>query len=233
VNIWVIVPAAGSGTRFGAAMPKQYLPINGQALIAYTLDALLSHPSVAAAMVVLAAHDTYWPGWTELAGKPLHTCVGGATRAASVLAGLRALPPDINADDWVLVHDAARPNLKAADLSRLLEIGCAEPDGAILAAPLHDTLKRSTHEGCIERTEPRAQLWRALTPQLFRRYPLTCALQSAMDKGIEITDEAMAMELQGARPRLVEGSPNNFKITTTDDWVRFAFELNQPKAHSS
>jgi len=233
VSIWVIVPAAGCGTRFGAAVPKQYMSIAGKPLLAHTLHALLSHPSVSATMVVLAADDKYWPGWTDFAGKPLHTCIGGATRAASVLAGLRALPPDIKPDDWVLVHDAARPNIKAADLSRLLEIGCAEPDGAILAAPVHDTLKHSTDDGRIERTEPRWQLWRALTPQLFRRYPLTYALQSAIDKGIDITDEAMAMEQQGARPRLVNGDSSNFKITTMDDWAHFEFELSQRKAYSS
>jgi len=233
VSIWVIVPAAGCGSRFGGAIPKQYVPIAGQSLLAHTLHALLSHPRVRAAMVVLAQGDTHWPGWTDFLGKPLHTCVGGATRAASVLAGLHALPPDIQADDWVLVHDAARPNVQADDLSRLLEIGCAEAYGAILAAPLYDTLKRATDEGRIERTEPRAQLWRALTPQLFRRYPLACALQSAMDKGMEITDEAMAMEQQGAQPRLVKGASSNFKITTMDDWARFEFELSQRKAHLS
>jgi len=230
VTTWAIVPAAGIGSRFGGAKPKQYLPIAGQPLLAHTLYALLSHPGVIGAMVVLAANDTYWPGWNYFVGKPLRTCTGGATRAASVLAGLQALPSDIRPDDWVLVHDAARPNLGADDLTRLLAMGRCEADGAILAAPVHDTLKRSTHEGHIACTEPRTQLWRALTPQLFRRDSLTRALQAALDSGVEITDEAMAMEHQGARPRLVEGSQSNFKITTTDDWARFEFELVKRKA---
>jgi len=227
MTLWAIVPAAGNGTRFGSAVPKQYLPIAGQPLLAHTLHALLSHQAIDAAMVVLAANDVHWPGWTDFAGKPLHTCIGGATRAASVLAGLQALPSHIKADDWVLIHDAARPNVSANDLTRLLAVGRSEAEGAILAAPLHDTLKRCTHDGRIDRTEPRTQLWRALTPQLFRRYPLTYALQMALTSGIEITDEAMAMEYQGAHPRLIEGAQSNFKITTPDDWARFEFELSQ------
>src|SRR5690606_9640540 len=133
---------------------------------------LLSHPGVRGAVVVLADEDPHWPGWREIAGKPLLRCAGGESRADSVLAGLLALPEDVRADEFVLVHDAARPNLDHADLTALLERGRNDPVGAILAAPVRDTLKRAGDDGGIDRTEPRERLWRALTPQLFRRLQL-------------------------------------------------------------
>ena len=196
-------------------------------MLAHTLAALLSHPGVAGVMVAIAENDADWPGWNEFAGKPVLTCVGGDSRAASVLAGLQALPDSVRGDDFVLVHDAARPNLPAADLGRLLEVGRDDPVGAILAAPLRDTLKRAGDDGGIDRTEPRERLWRALTPQLFRRHQLSRALQDASRAGIEVTDEAMAMERQGARPLLVEGDECNFKVTTPADLARFEFELSR------
>ncbi len=226
-GIWAVVPAAGRGTRFGGATPKQYLVAGDRVLLAHTLEALLSHPAVAGAMVVIAENDADWPGWATLADKPILTCTGGATRAESVLAGLQALPEDVRADEFVLVHDAARPNLAAVDLGRLLEVGRNDPVGAILAAPVRDTLKRAGDDGGIDATEPRARLWRALTPQLFRRHQLARALQEAAAAGVEITDEAMAMERQGLRPLLVEGNEDNFKVTTPADLSRFEFELSR------
>lgn len=224
-GLWAVVPAAGRGTRFGAALPKQYLMAGDQPLIAHTLAALLQHPSVQGVMVAIAEGDADWPGWHTFAGKPVLTCVGGATRAASVLAALRALSGQVQDEDFVLVHDAARPNLGQHDLQQLLARGCAHAVGAILAAPVRDTLKRASEDGCIDATEPRQRLWRALTPQLFRRLPLAQALESAAAADIEVTDEAMAMELRGLRPLLVEGSEDNFKVTTQADLTRFEFEL--------
>ncbi len=229
-SVWAVVPAAGRGTRFGAALPKQYLLAGGRMILAHTLDALLQHPVVAGVMVVIGGNDADWPGWTEAAGKPVLTCTGGATRADSVLAGLLALPESVRADDFVLVHDAARPNLAQADLGRLLEVGRMDPVGAILAAPVRDTLKRAGDDGGIDRTEPRERLWRALTPQLFRRHQLARALQDARGAGVEVTDEAMAMERLGQRPLLVEGAEDNFKITTPADLARFEFELSRRTA---
>jgi 2-C-methyl-D-erythritol 4-phosphate cytidylyltransferase len=226
---WVVIPAAGRGTRFGSPLPKQYLPVQGQPLIAYTLQALFAHPAVAGAVVAISQDDPDWPGWQQFAGKPVQTCVGGASRAESVLAGLQALPASVRADDFVLVHDAARPNLAAEDLHQLLERGGADPVGAILAAPVRDTLKRAGDDGGIDATEPRARLWRAFTPQLFRRLQLTRALQAAAASGIEVTDEAMAMERLEHRPLLIEGSENNFKITTPADLERFEFVLQQKR----
>ena len=226
-SVWAVVPAAGRGTRFGGEVPKQYLQVGGRPLLAYTLDALLAHPAVAGVVVALAADDPWWPGWSDHAGKPVLTCTGGASRAASVLAAMAALPESVRADDFVLVHDAARPNLAPVDLDRLLEQGRADPVGAILAAPVRDTLKRAGDDGGIDRTEPRERLWRALTPQLFRRLQLARALQAAADAGVEVTDEAMALERQGARPLLVEGREDNFKVTTPADLARFEFELSR------
>ena len=222
-----MLPAGGRGTRFGGEVPKQYQQVGGRPLLAYTLDALLAHPAVAGVVVALAADDPWWPGWSDHAGKPVLTCTGGASRAASVLAAMAALPESVRADDFVLVHDAARPNLAPADLDRLLEQGRADPVGAILAAPVRDTLKRAGDDGGIDRTEPRERLWRALTPQLFRRLQLSRALQAAADAGVEVTDEAMALERQGARPLLVEGREDNFKVTTPADLARFEFELSR------
>jgi len=223
---WVVVPAAGRGTRFGGELPKQYLEVAGRPLIAHTLDALLSHPSVSGAVVVLADDDRHWHGMESGGGKPVMTCTGGAERADSVLAGLNALPDTVRADEFVLVHDAARPNLAHADLDRLLELGTGDPVGAILAAPVRDTLKRAGDDGGIDRTEPRERLWRALTPQLFRRMQLGRALAAAHAAGVAITDESMAMERQGMRPLLVEGSEDNFKITTPADLARFEYVVS-------
>ena len=225
--IWAVLPAAGRGARFGGERPKQYLEVAGRPLMAHALDALLAHSGVAGVMVALAADDPWWPGWTEYGGRPLLTCIGGDNRAASVLAALQALPESVRGDDFVLVHDAARPNLALSDLEQLLERGRADPVGAILAAPVRDTLKRAGDDGGIDRTEPRQRLWRALTPQLFRRLQLTRALQAAAEAGVEVTDEAMALERQGLRPLLVEGREDNFKVTTPADLTRFEFELSR------
>ncbi|MGV8932877.1 MAG: 2-C-methyl-D-erythritol 4-phosphate cytidylyltransferase [Luteimonas sp.] len=224
---WVVVPAAGRGVRFGGDIPKQYLPVAGEPLLAHTLRALLLHPNIHGAVVVLAQDDALWPGWREFAGKPLITCIGGEARADSVLAGLAALPDDVRMDDFVLVHDAARPNVAPGDIGQLLDRGCNDPVGAILASPVRDTLKRAGDDGGIDGTQARERLWRALTPQLFRRLQLSRALESARDAGVEVTDESMAMERQGLRPLLVEGADDNFKVTSPTDLARFEFVLSQ------
>ena len=222
---WAVVPAAGRGTRFGGDVPKQYLEVAGEPLLAHSLRTLLAHPAVEGAVVVLAADDTLWPGWNTFADKPILACIGGDARADSVLAGLAALPDSVRADDFVLVHDAARPNLGLDDLEQLLERGRNDLVGAILAAPVRDTLKRAGDDGGIDGTQSRERLWRALTPQLFRRLQLTRALEAARRDGLMVTDESMAMEQQGSRPLLVEGSDDNFKVTTPADLARFAFIL--------
>ncbi len=224
---WAVVPAAGCGARLGGDIPKQYLDIAGAPLIQHTLRALTAHASVEGVVVVLADNDAHWPGWREFAGKPILTCEGGDARSDSVLAGLVALPDHVRADDFVLVHDAARPNISLGDLDQLLERGRNDPVGAILAIPVHDTLKRAGDDSGIDATVARERLWRALTPQLFRRLQLTRALEATRDAHIAVTDESMAMEQQGLRPLLVEGSQDNLKITTIADVARFEWLLAQ------
>jgi 2-C-methyl-D-erythritol 4-phosphate cytidylyltransferase len=197
------------------------MTLAGRPMIEHSLRALLGHPGVDGVMVALAPDDPWWAGWRHMEDKPIYTCIGGAERADSVLAALQALPATVSEEQWVLVHDAARPCLRGVDLSRLLALGQADPIGAILAAPVRDTIKRalSGEEPRSISTEPREQLWRALTPQLFRRGGLTRALQAAMRGNVAITDEAMAMERLGLKPLLVEGSEDNIKVTTAADIV--------------
>ena len=228
VPIWAVIPAAGRGMRFGGDIPKQYLEAAGKPLIAHALDALLSHERIEGVVVALAADDARWPGWTSLHGKPVLRCIGGGERADSVLAALHALPAELAGDALVLVHDAARPNLRASDIHRLADAASNCEDGAILAAPVRDTLKRAGADSRIAATEPRERLWRALTPQAFRRAPLTLALERARVDGVVVTDEAMAMERMGARPMLVEGREDNIKVTTPADLMLVEFLLTRP-----
>lgn len=226
-RFWVVVPAAGRGTRVGAPLPKQYLTLAGRPLIEHTLRRLAAHPRVAGLMVVLSPDDRDWPGWSALEDKPLLTTEGGAERADSVLAGLQALPQDVAAAHFVLVHDAARPCLRHADLDALLN-AAESGEGALLAQPLTDTVKRADRSGHVETTLPREALWRALTPQTFRRGALIAALREAAAAGVPITDEAMAMERAGVPVRLVAGAADNIKVTTPQDVALAEFLLRNP-----
>ncbi|HEX5755816.1 MAG TPA: 2-C-methyl-D-erythritol 4-phosphate cytidylyltransferase [Arenimonas sp.] len=224
---WAILPAAGRGARFGAELPKQYLQIAGRSLLEHSVRGVLASSDVDGVMVALAPDDAHWPGWREIDGRPIYTCIGGNERADSVLAALQALPATVSDEQWVLVHDAARPCLRPRDLERLLQVGKTDPVGALLAAPVRDTLKRADHLGHSQSTEPREWLWRALTPQLFRRGGLTRALTAALKAGARVTDEAMAMERLGLRPCLVEGSEDNLKVTTPADLALAEFVLSR------
>ncbi|PJK08560.1 2-C-methyl-D-erythritol 4-phosphate cytidylyltransferase [Lysobacteraceae bacterium NML08-0793] len=227
---WCVIPAAGSGSRFGGSVPKQYLPVAGKPVLLHTLEALLGHPGIAGVVLVLPATGELPVELPErYYGKPVLRVRGGASRAESVANGLAALPDEVAAHDPVLVHDAARPNLASADLDALLA-ALAQHPGAMLAAPVRDTLKRATPAGQVLATEPREALWRALTPQAFARQALAEALAAAAAQGIEVTDEAMAMELAGAPILLVEGAEDNFKITTPADLARFAWLKAQEKS---
>ncbi len=224
-RVWAIVPAAGRGARFAessegsppnqeVSAPKQYAPLHGATVLEWSLRALLAEPRVHAVMVALAADDAHWPAVAARLGSPkLRTTIGGAGRQDSVANGLEALAALAAADDWVLVHDAARPCLNAADLGALLD--AADPVGAVLAVPIVDTVKREL-SGRVE-TVDRQGLWRALTPQVFAFAQLRRALKEAALAGIAVTDEAQAMERTGLRPRLVQGSPFNVKITRAAD----------------
>lgn len=222
--VWAVVPAAGRGARFGSDTPKQYLHAAGAPLIAHALDALLGDARVAGVVVAIGADDPHWPGWRERAGRPVQACIGGAERADSVLAALErveALAPGALA----VVHDAARPNLHPSDLARLLDVALDTPDGAILAAPVRDTLKRAGAGDAIAETVSRESLWRALTPQAFDARALRDALLACRERGLHCTDEAMAMEAVGRHPRLVEGREDNIKVTTPADLALVEFLL--------
>ena len=223
-SLWCVVPAAGRSARVGGDVPKQYLPVAGKPLLLHTLERLALHPRIAGLMVVLAADDRWWPGLAQLHGKPVRTAVGGNERADSVLAGLAALRIDVADEHFILVHDAARPCISAADVSRLLETGIAA-GGGLLAAPLRDTLKRADVKNRVAATEPRESRWRALTPQLFRYGELVPALQAVQTAGVAVTDEAMAMEHAGHRPLLIEGAESNIKVTTPPDFALAEFLL--------
>jgi len=220
------VPAAGRSTRVGGDVPKQYLPIAGKTLLLHTLERLATHPRIAGLMVALAADDACWPGISALSGKPVLSANGGAERADSVLAGLRALREKVSDSQFILVHDAARPCVAHADISRLVDLGIPA-GGALLAAPVRDTLKRADAQARVLATEPRDARWRALTPQLFRYGELVSALDAARAAGIAVTDEAMAMEHAGFHPLLVEGAESNIKVTTRADFALAEFLLSR------
>lgn len=212
---FAIVPAAGTGSRFGAERPKQYLTLLGRPLIFHTLAALCACPDIERVWVVLSPEDPYWGryDWTELGPKLETVMCGGATRAESVSNGLKAAALAAADDDWVLVHDAARPCLTHGMLGALVEELSADPVGGILAVPVADTLKRADSEQRVAATEPRDGLWQAQTPQMFR-YGLLC---EALERCREVTDEAGAVEAMGLKPRLVHGDTTNLKVTFPAD----------------
>jgi 2-C-methyl-D-erythritol 4-phosphate cytidylyltransferase len=217
-NIWSIIPAAGAGTRMQSDVPKQYLPLLGRPVIVHALERLCDYSRVQGVLVGIAPGDRYWAGLTiGTPGKFLGIFEGGAVRAQTVLNGLAALSAYARPDDWVMVHDAVRPCLRRADLDRLATaaFGCA--DGALLAAAVADTIKRGDAQGRVQETVSRVGLWRALTPQMFPLGKLRDALKAALARNEDVTDDSVAMERIGARPVLVEGHPDNIKITHPSD----------------
>lgn len=216
---WAVVPAAGRGTRFGGDIPKQYQPLAGRTVIEWALAPFLDHPFILGVVVALAANDSHWPGLGVSGHERVFTVPGGDQRADSVANALDWLAGRAAASDRVLVHDAARPCLHRRDLDRLIREGLPEPDGALLAAPITDTLKRGDARGRVVETLARNRVWRALTPQMFPIGALRRALCRPGPNGADVTDEAMAMERAGCRPRLVAGDPGNIKITSRADLV--------------
>lgn len=218
-HLVAIVPAAGTGSRMRAEIPKQYLMLNEQPIIAHTLDVLLKHPKIAQVIVALSPNDPYFAALPQAGHPKLKVVEGGKERADSVLAGLACAPMSA----WALVHDAARPCLHASDIDQLIYVAelqsqhDEQPQGAILAMPVRDTMKRSNSQGKIEQTVCRDNLWHALTPQLFPVGALRDNLLQALAKGISITDEASAMEWAGFSPQLVSGRADNIKVTHPDD----------------
>ena len=229
MRYWLVMPAAGAGRRFGERIPKQYASLRGRSVIEWALAPFLADERCAGAAVALASGDTWWPKVAERI-PAVTVCQGGAERSESVRNALLALNRRAGKDDWVLVHDAARPCLAGADLDKLLNQVGTHAIGGILALPVADTLKKALPEGAaaskgaspagapaIEVTVDRAGLWRASTPQMFRFGLLLTALETALASKRFPTDESQALEWQGHQPLLVEGSASNIKVTSAAD----------------
>ncbi|MCW9012465.1 MAG: 2-C-methyl-D-erythritol 4-phosphate cytidylyltransferase [Gammaproteobacteria bacterium] len=264
-TFWAIVPAAGVGKRMVADRPKQYLELHHRTVIEHSLQRLLDVPAISGAIVSLDVHDQYWPELKFSHEKSVVTVAGGAERYDSVLNALNKLKEIIKVDSndevWVLVHDAARPCVRAEDLIHLIEVASHDDHGGLLALPVRDTMKRTQEalfrgspegeslrdetnkraSGTLFRGSPegeslrdetnkrqhqnnrvqttvdRTGLWHALTPQMFKLDLLINALQQAQQKGLQVTDDASAMELAGYHPLLVEGHEDNIKITRPFD----------------
>jgi 2-C-methyl-D-erythritol 4-phosphate cytidylyltransferase len=225
----VVVPAAGIGKRMQADCPKQYLQIAGKTIIEHTLTNLLEHSQVKRVIVVLNANDKSFAQLPIARHPRIEIVKGGQERCDSVLAGLNYLPDD---EEWVLVHDAARPCLTRSDLTALLQLAEQGSIGGILATPVRDTMKRAVDikmngQNYVEQTESRENLWHALTPQFFNCATLRRALIEASKQNAKITDEASAMELSGEKVILVEGRASNIKITQPEDLLLAEFYLTQ------
>jgi 2-C-methyl-D-erythritol 4-phosphate cytidylyltransferase len=214
---WVLVPAAGIGTRMRADRPKQYLPLAGKTVLEVTIERIATVPGITGILVGISDNDPWWPEISSRVTALRETFPGGAERAQTVLNGLRRLSQFASPDDLVLVHDAVRPCVRATDIARLIEQAGAHEDGGLLALPVSDTVKRSDTSNHVIETVARDRLWRACTPQIFTVKRLTEALTAAMTSAASITDEASAIELAGGKPLLVECAADNIKITVPGD----------------
>jgi 2-C-methyl-D-erythritol 4-phosphate cytidylyltransferase len=227
VRHWVLIPAAGVGRRFGGPVPKQYLKLAGRMVIDHSLGLFLDHAAIDGCVVALGADDGYWPDSAFAADLRVRRVTGGRERCHSVANAVERIAADAADDDWVLVHDAARPCLHPDDLDKLIDGLRDEPVGALLAVPVHDTVKQSRDGFHVDATVPRASLWRAFTPQAFRISLLRQALAQAERNGQVVTDDASAVELLGLKPRLIEGRADNIKITRPEDLFLARFHLRQ------
>ncbi|HYE37461.1 MAG TPA: 2-C-methyl-D-erythritol 4-phosphate cytidylyltransferase [Methylocaldum sp.] len=225
-RFWAVVPAAGVGKRMGADVPKQYLQVLGKPVLQHTLERLLEVDAFAGIVVALGSEDGYWPELPCARHPKIHVAAGGKERADSVLSALASLEGVATQDDWVLVHDAARLCITRGDVQELMNRLSDDPVGGILALPVTDTLK-GAEAGHIVETIDRSRIWRALTPQMFRYGMLKHALIDAAERKLIVTDEASALELQGLRPKIVEGRPDNIKITRPEDLPLAAFYLER------
>ncbi|MGD8956001.1 MAG: 2-C-methyl-D-erythritol 4-phosphate cytidylyltransferase [Chromatiaceae bacterium] len=224
---WVIVPAAGVGKRMGNAVPKQYLELNQRAVIDHTIERLLLHPAIDGLYLALSEDDRWWAE-TEFAGHPdLVRVPGGSERCWSVFNALQALQRRAAPDDWVLVHDAARPCVRRGDIDHLFAMLGGHEIGGLLGMPVRDTMKRTDSADRILETVGRSHLWHAFTPQMFRFGLLFEAMDGALGAGLLVTDEASAVEWAGHRPIMVEGHADNLKITRPEDLPLAAYFLDR------
>lgn len=222
----VVVPAAGTGRRMASDTPKQYLPLAGKTVIEHTLDALFACSRITSIVVAVSADDDTWPAIARRYGqRPLESVTGGEERCHSVLNALDHLSYTGQDDNWVLVHDAARPCVRPADIDHLIDTLAGDTTGGLLGMPVADTMKQVDAAARVEQTVAREGLWHALTPQMFRLGALQSALQQALSDNWLVTDEAAAMELAGHRPRMVQGHRDNIKITLPADLALASFYL--------
>lgn len=217
VRVWAVVPAAGQGRRMGGTIPKQYLLLAGKPVLQRTVERLITHPRVRGVVVALAADDARWATLPCARMVGVSTVTGGAQRCHSVLAALNAVAGHAAPEDWVMVHDAARPCVRAADVEALVAVAGRHPVGGLLAVPVRDTMKRAGPGNEVVATVDRAGLWHALTPQMFRIGVLRRAIEAALAAGIVVTDEAQAIEHTGLAPLLVPGHADNIKVTEPQD----------------
>ena len=229
-RLWAVVPAAGVGRRMGGEVPKQYLDLLGRRVIDHTLQRLLDHSRIEAVYVALSPDDGFWSDCEHAGDSRVVRVEGGEERCQSVLNALRSLQERAATDDWVLVHDAARPCLAADDLQRLIQTLMNHPVGGLLGVPAQDTLKRLSAAGEVIQTVPRQDIWQAYTPQMFRLGLLSDALEQALQRGEWVTDDASALELAGYSPLMVEGHAGNIKITRPTDLALAAFYLTHPSS---
>ena len=215
--VWAIVPASGIGSRMQSETAKQYLTFQGKTILEHTLDRLFAHPLIAGAVLVLRDDDSQWEKLEYAASKPLFIASGGEQRHHSVYSGLTTLQYRFGNDALVVVHDAVRPLVTLHDLDRVIQTASDHEAGAILASPISDTLKLQGNDLEVSGTISRDRLWRALTPQVFHLQPLLNALKKVIDEGLDISDDASALELMGYAPILVEGEASNIKITRPQD----------------
>ncbi|MDP5292201.1 2-C-methyl-D-erythritol 4-phosphate cytidylyltransferase [Oceanimonas sp. CHS3-5] len=225
-SITAVVPAAGVGKRMGSAVPKQYLNLAGKTVLEHTVERLLAHDAIERVVVAIGPEDQWFASLPLATDARVVRAEGGRERADSVLNALEFVT-----SDHVLVHDAARPCLARGDLDALLA-SAQQPQGAILACRVRDTMKRGDGQGAILESVSRDELWHALTPQCFATPSLRRALSDALAKGLAVTDEASAMELAGVHPLLVEGRADNIKITRPEDLALAGFFLQQLKENN-
>lgn len=217
MTVWAIMPAAGIGRRMNAKIPKQYLNVNGRPIIEIAIGRICALKYVNRVVVMLNPEDRVWPGLGLERNSKVICQPGGDNRYQSVLNGLRYLQSSAAENDWILVHDAARPCVRLGDIHRLMDAIQQHPVGGILGAQVENTLKRVDGSNEIQSTVDRQQLWSAYTPQIFRFGILLQALEAADRSAKTVTDEATALELLGYRPLMVEGNRDNIKVTQPSD----------------
>ncbi len=226
---WVVIPAAGVGKRMGVDKPKQYIQVNDKTIIEHTIECFLYREDIEKVVVAISKTDEYWPELDISKHEKVITAPGGEERYQSVFNGLHELKDKAKQDDWVLVHDAARPCLSQSTIDRLMIELRQHEVGGLLAMPCRDTMKRANEAGEIIDTVERESLWHAQTPQMFKYAKLYSAISDVLEKGKVVTDEAMAIELSGFRPLLVKGQQENIKVTHKDDLKYLETYLNEMK----